>query len=50
MDFNANIGNISKITLGIGGFFSGHCTYNERLDEQLHFFGGGYAETYTDEF
>ena len=37
MDFDANIGNISKITLNIGGFFSGNRTYTVRLDEQLHF-------------
>ena len=37
MDFDANIGNISKIILNIGGFFSGNRTYTVRLDEQLHF-------------
>lgn len=37
MDFDANIENISQITLGIGGFFSGHRTYTVRLDEQLQF-------------
>lgn len=36
MDFDANIGNISKITLNIGGYFSGNRTYTVRLDEQLH--------------
>ena len=37
MDFDANIGNISKITLNIGGYISGNRTYTVRLDEQLHF-------------
>ena len=37
MDFDANIGNIEKITLNIGGFFGGWCKYTVRLDEQLHF-------------
>lgn len=37
MDYDANIGNISKITLYIRGFLSGCCTYTVRLDEQLHF-------------
>ena len=37
ISFDTNIGNISKITLEIGGFFSGHRTYTVRLDEHLHF-------------
>ncbi len=37
MDFDANIENISKITLNIGDYFSGNHTYTVRLDEQLHF-------------
>lgn len=37
IDFDANIGNIKKITLNIGGFFGGWCKYTVRLDEQLHF-------------
>ncbi len=37
MDFDANIENIRKITLNIGGFFSGNRTYTVRLDERLHF-------------
>lgn len=36
MDFNANIGNISRIALNINGFFSGNFTYTIRLDEKLH--------------
>ena len=37
MDFDTNIGNIEKITLNIGGFFSGWRKYTVKLDEQLHF-------------
>lgn len=37
MDFDANINNIEKITLNIGGFFSGWRKYTVRLDDQLHF-------------
>lgn len=37
MDFDASIGNISRITLTIGGFFSGWRTYTVLLDDGLHF-------------
>lgn len=37
MDFDANIGNISKITLSIRGFLSECSTYTVRLEDQLHF-------------
>jgi hypothetical protein len=36
-DFDKNLQNIEKITLHIGSFFGGWCTYTVRLDDHLHF-------------
>ena len=36
-DFDKNLQNIEKITLHIGGFFGGWCTYTVRLDDHLHY-------------